>query len=83
MTVLYMALSKMNMLPNVMGLANTALMNIEYKLYALFEQDLPYELNLDFEKQGNKHNQKKENQSNETFFRTFQIYWKKNSHNRL
>lgn len=49
MTVLYMTLSKMNMLPNVMGLANTALMNIEYKLYALFEQDLPYELNLDFE----------------------------------
>ena len=49
MTILYMALNKMNMLPNVMGLANTALMNIEYKLYALFEQDLPYELNLDFE----------------------------------
>ena len=49
MTVLYMILNKMNMLPNVMGLANTALMKIDHTLYALFEQDLPYELQLDFE----------------------------------
>jgi hypothetical protein len=35
--------------PNMLGSANTALMNIKNKTYALFEQDIPYELNIDIE----------------------------------
>jgi len=47
-TLLLMILHKMNIMPNIMGTANTALMNVKNKLYVLFEQDIPYEIALDF-----------------------------------
>jgi hypothetical protein len=50
MMMLYMVMTKLNIIPNIMGLANTALLPIDDRIYALFEQDLPYELKLDFEK---------------------------------
>jgi hypothetical protein len=34
--------------PKVLGYANTALLNVENQLYALFERDMPYSLKLDF-----------------------------------
>ena len=47
---IFYILNKMNMLPNMMGLANTALLSIKdtNNIYALFEQDYPYHLKLDF-----------------------------------
>ena len=36
-------------LPNMLGSANTALLNVQNKTYALFEQDVPYELDIDVE----------------------------------
>jgi carotenoid cleavage dioxygenase-like enzyme len=44
----YMFLNKIGMLPNVMGLANTAFMKVKKKIFVLFERDLPYEISLDF-----------------------------------
>jgi hypothetical protein len=43
-------LSKVRLLPNIMGLANTALMDINDKVYALYERDSPYLINIDFQK---------------------------------
>jgi C1A family cysteine protease len=37
------------LLPNIIGRANTALININKNVYALFEGDNPYLLNIDFE----------------------------------
>lgn len=34
--------------PNILGLANTALFNVNKKVYALFERDRPYLLDIDF-----------------------------------
>jgi hypothetical protein len=48
MTVFYMLLNKLHLLPNVLGLANTALLNIENDTFALFERDLPYQIDIDF-----------------------------------
>ena len=48
---LFMFLNKLNntkKLPNMNGFANTALLNIDKNLYALYEMDQPYLLNLDF-----------------------------------
>jgi len=47
-TVLLMFLHKLKMFPNVLGLANTAIININNKQYALFEQDSPYLINIDY-----------------------------------
>ena len=52
MTPLYVLLNKLGILPNVLGLANTALLPIGQRLFALFERDFPYELNTDFENIG-------------------------------
>jgi len=41
--------AKSLVLPNMLGSANTALLNVKNKTYALFEQDVPYELDIDFE----------------------------------
>jgi len=35
-------------IPNTLGVANTAILNIKTKNYALFEQDHPYEIDIDF-----------------------------------
>ena len=49
MTPLYVLLNKVGILPNVLGLANTALLPVDQRLFALFERDFPYELKLDVE----------------------------------
>jgi hypothetical protein len=35
-------------IPNMLGVANTAFMNLKNKTYVLFERDMPYEINIDF-----------------------------------
>jgi hypothetical protein len=42
----YMFAYKMNVLPNIMGIANTALLKINKKWFALFERDYPYEIQI-------------------------------------
>lgn len=49
MTPFYVLLNKVGILPNVLGLANTALLPIGQRLFALFERDFPYELKIDIE----------------------------------
>lgn len=46
----YSILNKLNLLPNVLGVANTALLELKDKVYALYERDTPYLLNIDFDK---------------------------------
>ena len=36
------------LMPNMLGTANTAILNVGHKTLALCEQDMPYELNIDF-----------------------------------
>jgi hypothetical protein len=48
-TVFMMIMNKMKLFPNIMGVANTALLNINNNVYALFERDLPYSVFVDFE----------------------------------
>jgi hypothetical protein len=56
--LLFFLLNKLKILPNIFGLANTALVNIRGKHYALYERDVPYEIMIDFSektiKTGNK-----------------------------
>jgi carotenoid cleavage dioxygenase-like enzyme len=47
--VFMMIMNKMKLFPNIMGVANTALLNINNNVYALFERDLPYSVFIDFE----------------------------------
>jgi len=44
----YIAAYKMNMIPNILGLANTAFLTIRDKTFVLFERDYPYQIHLDF-----------------------------------
>lgn len=46
--LIFFLLNKINLLPNIFGLANTALVNINKRNYALYERDLPYEVLFDF-----------------------------------
>lgn len=46
--MIFHLLNKFKLLPNIFGLANTAIVNIKNKYYALYERDMPYELNVDF-----------------------------------
>jgi len=46
---MYMFMNKIGMIPNVMGLANTAFLNIKDRFFILFERDLPYEIKIDFD----------------------------------
>lgn len=48
--LLFTFLHYFKLLPNLFGLANTAMININNKLYALYERDFPYLLDIDFEK---------------------------------
>jgi hypothetical protein len=48
-TALFTIGSSLKLLPNIIGRANTALININKNTYALFEGDNPYLLNIDFE----------------------------------
>jgi carotenoid cleavage dioxygenase-like enzyme len=45
---LFMILNKLNILPNLLGLANTSLFKVGKKIYALYERDRPYLLQFDF-----------------------------------
>jgi len=51
MLPLYSFLNKIGVLPNVLGLANTALININNNTFALFERDVPYHIRINPEKQ--------------------------------
>jgi len=46
--LLFLLFSKFGILPDIMGLANTALLNIKNKCYALYERDKPYLLDINF-----------------------------------
>jgi carotenoid cleavage dioxygenase-like enzyme len=46
--MLFGLLNKLSMLPNALGLANTAILNINKKNYALYERDVPYEIDINF-----------------------------------
>ena len=48
-TALFAIGNSLKLLPNIIGRANTALININKNTYALFEGDNPYLLNIDFE----------------------------------
>jgi carotenoid cleavage dioxygenase-like enzyme len=50
MKFIFTVLNKFNVLPNILGLANTAFMNIKNKYYALYERDVPYEIDINFNK---------------------------------
>jgi len=47
--MLFMMFHKMRLLPNLLGLANTALLNVNNKIFALYERDVPYLIDIDFE----------------------------------
>ena len=47
-TLILLLLNKIKLFPNVMGMANTAILNIQNKNYALFERDYPYLININF-----------------------------------
>jgi carotenoid cleavage dioxygenase-like enzyme len=49
-SVLSFILYKMKLTPNLLGYANTALGWFQQKLYVFFERDMPYLLDLDFDK---------------------------------
>jgi carotenoid cleavage dioxygenase-like enzyme len=46
--IFFMIMNKLNLLPNLMGMANTALLNVENNIYALFERDTPYLIDVNF-----------------------------------
>ena len=45
---LYIFFNKIGLLPNLMGVANTAFIKIKEKIFVLFERDYPYQIFLDF-----------------------------------
>lgn len=47
--ILFGLFNKVNALPDLLGLANTALLQINKEIYALYERDLPYEIDINFE----------------------------------
>jgi hypothetical protein len=46
--LLFVLLNKLGLFPNTLGLANTAILNIKNKAYALYERDSPYLLDINF-----------------------------------
>jgi len=46
--LIFKIFEKMKLLPNILGLANTALLKFNNKLYALNERDLPYEIMVNY-----------------------------------
>jgi len=44
----FFILNKIDLLPNVMGVSNTAFININNKVYTLFERDYPYLIDINF-----------------------------------
>jgi len=48
MKLLFTIGNKIGVLPNILGLANTAFMNIGSRYFALYERDIPYEIAINF-----------------------------------
>ncbi len=48
--LIFFIFNKLNLLPNVLGVSNTAFLNINNKIYTLFERDHPYQIDINFEK---------------------------------
>jgi hypothetical protein len=48
-TIFMLIMNKVKLFPNVMGVANTALLNVNKNVYALFERDVPYSICIHFE----------------------------------
>ena len=48
LSFIYIILSYIKILPNMFGTANTALLNVNNNIYALFERDIPYHIDIDF-----------------------------------
>jgi hypothetical protein len=52
LTLFFLALNKIKLFPNVLGMANTAILNVKnnktYNYYALFERDHPYLIDINF-----------------------------------
>ena len=46
LTMFFLLLNKIKLFPNVMGMANTAILNVKNKNYALFERDHPYSIDI-------------------------------------
>jgi hypothetical protein len=46
----YIIMNKMKLLPNMIGVANTAFIQMHNSTYALFERDLPYKIDIDLDK---------------------------------
>jgi hypothetical protein len=44
----YIFLYKIGILPNILGLANTAFLKVKNSVYVLFERDYPYKIDIDF-----------------------------------
>ena len=51
MTPFYVLLNKLGFIPNVLGLANTAISKFGDNIFALFERDYPYQIGINFENQ--------------------------------
>jgi len=49
--VLFLTMSTMGWMPNTMGVANTAMLSIKNKTFALYERDSPYQICIDLENQ--------------------------------
>jgi len=47
--LIFFVLNKFGVLPNLLGVANTALLNIRNETYALYERDQPYSIDVDFD----------------------------------
>lgn len=46
--LLFFIFNKIDLLPNIMGVSNTAFININNKIYTLFERDYPYLIDINF-----------------------------------
>jgi hypothetical protein len=49
-TGVQMFLNFLKLIPNMLGVANTAFLNFQNKTYVLFERDMPYEISVDSER---------------------------------
>lgn len=49
--MMFEVLSTIKLLPKIIGVSNTALMHFDNNTYSLYERDVPYKLNIDFNNQ--------------------------------
>jgi len=48
--MMFYLLHRLKLLPNLIGMANTSILKVKNNYFALFERDVPYKLNIDFDK---------------------------------